>query len=195
MSQEPFAFPIICTSFVGDPTFGPVLRTGQARVLVGWTHQNDNPEALLEGRIWGWTSRHDHFQVYDTSGNRSRRAGEVVFCGPANFTMIRMFHPYFCPNRHIPKDMNIEDKKRCRELYRILVRTRAQQTLSNQGNTQASSEAVIEISDSSDEDMTNFECFPERFDWNMRRSPPDSDTSSDLFVSEASSTSSRFSHF
>lgn len=59
------------------------------RVLVGWNHQTDNPNALMSGKIWGWTSKHDHFHVYDEDYNRSKNPGEVRFCGVANFTMIR----------------------------------------------------------------------------------------------------------
>lgn len=81
----------IATSYVGDPCFGPMLETGQKRALLGWNHTNDTPLGLMTGSIWCWVSKgQPKFQVYDTSGNRSKTPGRVVDCGVANFTMIRM---------------------------------------------------------------------------------------------------------
>lgn len=72
----------------GNPIIGPVLTTGKPRVLMGWIHQDDTPEGLMKGQIYCTVSG-DKLYVYDTSGNRSTIPGQVVFCGKANFTMVR----------------------------------------------------------------------------------------------------------
>jgi len=120
---------IISTNAAGEPEIGPeiptVLRkvmTQKRRALIGWNHQTDTPNGLCSGKVWCWVSEDDRLQIYDENFNRSQTAGEVRFCGVANFTMVRMFHPYWSIFGRVPKDMNSKDKKRCRRKYRQLIR-------------------------------------------------------------------------
>lgn len=120
---------IISSNAHGDPEIGDeiptVLKqvtTYKRRAVVGWNHQNDTPNGLQSGKVWGWVSEHDHFCVYDESFNRSLKAGDVRFCGVANFTMVRMFHPYWAHFGRVPRDMHPRDKERCRYKYRQLIR-------------------------------------------------------------------------
>jgi len=64
----------------------------------------------------------DKLQVFDENFNRSKVAGEVRFCGVANFTMVRMFHPYWSLFGRAPRDMISTDKERCRAKYLQLIR-------------------------------------------------------------------------
>lgn len=59
--------------------------------------------------------------IFDATCNRSSRPGQVRFCGVANFTMVRMFHPVWCSVGSVPKDMVSIDKKRCRANYIRLI--------------------------------------------------------------------------
>lgn len=121
---------IISTNTRGDPEIGPEIEahgrglvTLKPRVVVGWSHQNDTPNGLQSGKIWGWTSDgNNHFQVYDENFNRSPHAGDVRFCGVANFTMVRMFHPYWAHFGRVPRDKHSADKRRCRHKYNQLIR-------------------------------------------------------------------------
>lgn len=119
----------VATSISGDPEVGPEITTTtqknptkKQRVLIGWNHQNDDPASLLHGKLWCWVSENGRFEVFHTTFNRAKVAGEVRFCGVANFTMVRMFHPYWCPQGRVPRDMNWSDKYRCRYNYRQLIR-------------------------------------------------------------------------
>lgn len=97
MPWYPKVIPVPSTStvsqkFTGEPVVGAVVdTTGQPRVLIGWIHQDDTPEGLMRGQLYCSVSRYGKpkLQIFDSSGNRSRNPGEVVFCGAANFTMIR----------------------------------------------------------------------------------------------------------
>jgi len=120
---------IISTNATGEPEVGPeiptVLRkvvTPKRRALIGWNHQTDTPNGLRSGKVWCWVSDGNHLQVYDENFNRSKNAGEVRFCGVANFTMVRMFHPYWSLFGRVPRDMKSKDKERCRRKYRQLMR-------------------------------------------------------------------------
>ena len=71
------------------PPSGPKLDTiGKPRVLIGWIHQDDTPEGLMRGQIYTCVIG-NNLMIYDSTGNRSPNPGEVVFCGLANFTMVR----------------------------------------------------------------------------------------------------------
>ena len=74
----------------GDfPQSGPELdTTNRPRALIGWIHQNDTPDGLMKGQLYTSVNG-GRLMIYDTSGNRSPNSGEVVFCGVANFTMVR----------------------------------------------------------------------------------------------------------
>lgn len=90
----------VARSYNGDPEFGPDIyieksNSTKPRVLLGWRHTEDTTLGLKEGKIWCWVSEGNHFQVFDENFNRSKVPGEVRFCGVANFTMVRMFHPYW----------------------------------------------------------------------------------------------------
>ena len=122
---------IVSTNYYNtDPEVGPEITIKQKggttdykrRVVVGWNHQTDTPTGLQGGKIWGWVSDGEHFQVYDENFNRSDKAGEVRFCGVANFTMVRMFHPYWAHFGRPPRDMHGPDKERCRYKYKQLIR-------------------------------------------------------------------------
>lgn len=90
------------------------------RAVLGWNHTDDTMEGLVSGKLWCWVQGNS-FHVYDQSYNRSKDAGVVVDCGHANFTMVRMFHPYWCDSNEAPKDMDVDDKRSCREKYRNLL--------------------------------------------------------------------------
>lgn len=71
------------------PQAGPVVdTTGRPRALIGWIHQNDTADGLMKGQLYTSVNG-DRLMIFDTSGNRSSNPGQVVFCGTANFTMIR----------------------------------------------------------------------------------------------------------
>ena len=120
--------PIISNIGIGTvPEIGPDIRkTGHVhykpRVLIGWIHQNDTPDGREKGKIWCWVSQCDYLQVYDENFNRSEVPGEVRFCGCANFTMVRMFHPYWAIRGGPPRDKDKDDKQWCRDQYRALMR-------------------------------------------------------------------------
>ncbi|KAK5943238.1 hypothetical protein PMZ80_004245 [Knufia obscura] len=119
----------ISTNAAGGPEIGPEIptilkgaMTKKSRVVLGWNHQNDTPNGLRSGKVWGWVSEDDRLQVYDENFNRSKVAGQVRFCGVANFTIVRMFHPYWARRGRAPRDMNSSDKRWCRTQYRQLMR-------------------------------------------------------------------------
>lgn len=120
---------IISTNAVGEPEIGPeiptVLKgitTNKRRALIGWTHRTDTSNGLRSGKIWCWVTEDDRLQIFDENFNRSKVAGEVRFCGVANFTMVRMFHPYWSLFGRAPQDMKSKDKRRCRKKYLQLIR-------------------------------------------------------------------------
>lgn len=129
----------IATNTTGDPEVAHEVTirsqkdksiTRRRRALIGWNHHDDSPDGLKRGKVWCWVTAHNHLQIFDATCNRSTRPGQVVFCGVANFTMVRMFHPFWCPFGRIPRDMVPSDKARCRYNYRLLMRRwRAQQGL------------------------------------------------------------------
>jgi len=85
---------------VGEPDLGPEIRPDKSKVtkrraLLGWNHSNDTLAALSKGQIWCWVTEGDHLQIFDQNYNRSKVPGNVRDCGVANFTMVRMFHPYW----------------------------------------------------------------------------------------------------
>lgn len=111
----------------GDPEIGDgivVVKNGMSRTIyravLGWNHTDDSEEGLARGKLWCCVYSNS-FQVYDQSYNRSKDAGVVVDCGHANFTMVRMFHPYWCDGNEPPKDMNKNDKESCRQKYHNLL--------------------------------------------------------------------------
>lgn len=121
---------IIATSISGIPELGSeitlktkngTIRT-RRRALIGWTHQNDTIDGLVQGKLWCWVDGRNCFMIYDQTYNRSKIPGEVRFCGVANFTMVRMFHPFWCDGGHIPRDMVSSDKANCRDKYRERIR-------------------------------------------------------------------------
>jgi hypothetical protein len=97
MPWYPKVIPVPSTStvsqmYTGRPITGPVVdTTSLPRVLIGWNHQDDTPEGLMKGQLYCSVSRNakPKLQIFDTSGNRSKEPGVVVFCGVANFTMVR----------------------------------------------------------------------------------------------------------
>lgn len=93
------------------------------RALIGWNHQDNSSEGLRDGKVWCWVSAGNRpkLQIFDETFNRSSRPGQVVFCGVANFTMVRMFHPYWCTHGKIPRDMVPKDKEACRFKYKALM--------------------------------------------------------------------------
>lgn len=119
--------PKISKTIVGDPEIGDgiiISKNGMSKIMyravLGWNHTDDTREGLVGGKLWCWVQGNS-FHVYDQSYNRSKDAGVVVDCGHANFTMVRMFHPYWCDNNEAPKDMDVDDKRSCREKYRNLL--------------------------------------------------------------------------
>lgn len=107
----------------GDPEIGDRHENGKWRAVIGWNHTNDTTEGLKEGKVWCWVSEPpEKLQIYDQSFNRSPIAGDVRFCGVANFTMVRMFHPYWVSFGRVPHDGHYKDKKRCRAKYHSLIR-------------------------------------------------------------------------
>lgn len=119
----------IATSITGIPEVGSEITikgkndtTKRRRVLIGWKHQNDTPDALDEGKLWCWVDGRGSLMVYDQMYNRSPNPGEVRFCGVANFTMVRMFHPFWSIGDRVPEDMVSEDKSRCRDKYADRIR-------------------------------------------------------------------------
>ena len=120
---------IVSTNAGGEPEIGPEITTvlkkvptPKRRALIGWNHQNDTPDGLRSGKVWCWVSEDDRLQVYDENFNRSEKAGDIRFCGVANFTMVRMFHPYWSLHGRAPRDMQSTDKRRCRAKYGQLIR-------------------------------------------------------------------------
>jgi len=120
---------IISTNASGEPEVGPEIptilkgaTTNKRRVVLGWNHQTDTPNGLRSGKVWCWVTEHDHLMVFDENFNRSAIPGQIRFCGVANFTMVRMFHPYWAHFGHAPRDMHFRDKRRCRAQYRQLIR-------------------------------------------------------------------------
>ncbi|KAK5076827.1 hypothetical protein LTS08_005998 [Lithohypha guttulata] len=107
---------IISSNAHGDPEIGDeiptVLKqvtTYKRRAVVGWNHQNDTPNGLQSGKVWGWVSEHDHFCVYDESFNRSLEAGDVRFCGVANFTMYRQLIRKWRISQDLPVDDDLQN--------------------------------------------------------------------------------------
>lgn len=99
------------------------IKSFRSRALLGWRHQTDTAKGRREGKIWCWVTEDGaRFQVYDEHFNRSERAGVPRFCGVANFTMIRMFHPFWARNGQPPRDMRSSDKEWCRDRYNALMR-------------------------------------------------------------------------
>jgi hypothetical protein len=106
----------VSQSFTNPPTIGPVLDIGKPRVLIGWNHQDDTPNGTMHGQLFACVSidkgaGHEKLSIYDTSGNRSKNPGEVVFCGMANFTMIR-YVLRGCPPEALPSQ-NLRPSFRC----------------------------------------------------------------------------------
>lgn len=120
----------IATSISGIPEVGSEITIEskfcgtftRRRVLIGWRHQNDTPDALDDGKLWCWVNRLNWLMIYDQSYNRFPNPGVVKFCGLANFTMIRMFHPWWCDGGVVPQDMVKEDKAGCRAKWRKRMR-------------------------------------------------------------------------
>lgn len=126
--------PIISTSVSnarGDPEIAsPIcvyqkggVKAFRSRVLLGWSHQNDTSGGLRGGKVWCWVSDGaGALQVYDEHFNRSEKPGDPRFCGVANFTMVRMFHPYWARGGRPPRDTRSGDKSWCRNQYNALMR-------------------------------------------------------------------------